>query len=421
MVLGQEDLLDFWNCDFDGVASLYESFDAENWRFLGPLPESSQGLNRLEYADGLWIARFDSYCIEDEWDPAETFWTSTDGVEWSNEVSRDQKGTYVSSIAFGAGRWISVGAWGSENDLFRPCHDNLVLHVSVDGRDWEHLPSQLIEEEWEESSRMNSGGCFGVGPIAYGDGTWVIANNARMLVSRNGVAWAPLIYDLEPGWWGFSDIHFADDTWIAVGSEKIVRFSLNRGLGIKRDSQGVRLDWVLNSLVPRGGMQIFPLQTLESSEDLVEWHTLEWGSSMLTGQPESSQFGSGVHYSYRLSLMGGGQRFFRVRETLDFGRTRFSDKILSYGRFRNGSFYRSGFIGCRLDGADFCEANLRFATFSESSCMGASFRDADLTEARFENCQLANADFTGAIGFDPTKGENRFCNTILPDGTVRSD
>ena len=54
------------------------------------------------------------------------------------------------------------------------------------------------------------------------------------------------------------------------------------------------------------------------------------------------------------------------------------------------------FKDCDLDGVDFTEAGLMYATFKGGSVRGARFIGAELYWAKFESCDVAGADFSRA-------------------------
>ncbi len=88
--------------------------------------------------------------------------------------------------------------------------------------------------------------------------------------------------------------------------------------------------------------------------------------------------------------------------------------------------------GSSLRGANLSQANLRGVEFDMAALVEADLSEADLTDAYFSLSEVRGANLQGAIltnvnlqhardaGTVNLEGA-KFCNTTLPDGTVRND
>ncbi|MHA1559316.1 MAG: pentapeptide repeat-containing protein [Alphaproteobacteria bacterium] len=74
-----------------------------------------------------------------------------------------------------------------------------------------------------------------------------------------------------------------------------------------------------------------------------------------------------------------------------------------------------------MGGADLAGANLANAILTGSILSNADLTSADLTGADLSNADLTDADLTGATMEGADASGARFCNTIMPDGSARSD
>lgn len=105
----------------------------------------------------------------------------------------------------------------------------------------------------------------------------------------------------------------------------------------------------------------------------------------------------------------------------DLSETLFEDANLSGANLSNVAFHQSGFV----------RTNLRNTNLSRADFYHASLFSTDLTDASLVNARLKSADFTGNIltrtnltGVDfkgASVGGNIYLDTIMPDGTIRTD
>lgn len=79
--------------------------------------------------------------------------------------------------------------------------------------------------------------------------------------------------------------------------------------------------------------------------------------------------------------------------------------------------------GANLSKCDFSGQNLSGRDFSRTNLDKANFNSTDLTNANFSGANfgrsnLTGADLTGAKVSGANLGSAKFCNTIMPDGSV---
>ena len=85
----------------------------------------------------------------------------------------------------------------------------------------------------------------------------------------------------------------------------------------------------------------------------------------------------------------------------------------------------SRFLGCRFQNAklESMEAYgviFHSSDFSGARLNGANLEDSDLTNVKFDGADLSFANLKGATGFDKSS-KAVFYNTIMPDGSTRTD
>lgn len=96
-----------------------------------------------------------------------------------------------------------------------------------------------------------------------------------------------------------------------------------------------------------------------------------------------------------------------------------------YANFTNANLSGANFQGAFMEFINLTNANLSGANLENAQLAGANLRDANLKNANlcgtnFAGADLTNADLSGAIwGFNGK--DTIFNNTILPDGTIRSE
>jgi uncharacterized protein YjbI with pentapeptide repeats len=118
-------------------------------------------------------------------------------------------------------------------------------------------------------------------------------------------------------------------------------------------------------------------------------------------------------------------------QSADLSKAKFSNVKLGSASFLGASLIKTTLRGIDLSGANLTNLDSSSADFSDSNLTnarvsgyltGANFSGADLTGANFPGADLTGANFSGAIGFDADAHTGTtFKNTILPDGSARTD
>jgi uncharacterized protein YjbI with pentapeptide repeats len=84
--------------------------------------------------------------------------------------------------------------------------------------------------------------------------------------------------------------------------------------------------------------------------------------------------------------------------------------------------YESGFGRSYLEEIDFTYAVFSQCSFIRVNLSRAIFRNATLGETYFDYTNLSYADLRGIKRFNEVSFNNVvFCETIMPDGTIRTD
>jgi uncharacterized protein YjbI with pentapeptide repeats len=91
-------------------------------------------------------------------------------------------------------------------------------------------------------------------------------------------------------------------------------------------------------------------------------------------------------------------------------------KNLSGVNLSSASLRGADLIGTNLTGAKLGNVN-----FTDAQLIGAILVDAALSSADFTRADLTSANLTGAKDFNPNQEGIIFKNTVMPDGTVRTD
>jgi uncharacterized protein YjbI with pentapeptide repeats len=75
----------------------------------------------------------------------------------------------------------------------------------------------------------------------------------------------------------------------------------------------------------------------------------------------------------------------------------------------------------RLTDANLTGADLQGAYMHRADLRGANLTNANLTGVQLTSAYLQNANLEGANLTEADLGYSKFCNTTMPDGTVKSD
>lgn len=73
-----------------------------------------------------------------------------------------------------------------------------------------------------------------------------------------------------------------------------------------------------------------------------------------------------------------------------------------------------------LNGTDFSYSNCNTVKFDGANLRGAKFINTALGGAIFDNANVSNVDFTGAVFGTATFKNTIYCNTKMPDGTIKN-
>jgi len=139
-----------------GSGALLQSTDGVSWRRLNvPGPLSQGAVQDILFAQGIFVAAGDLGRLM----------TSEDGLQWTQRYS-GMAATGFTGVAFGGGSFIAVTDMGIGGSL---------IYRSEDGLQW---------------TAVGSGGMGSFRAVTYGDGVFVAAGDAGLLMSStNGTTW----------------------------------------------------------------------------------------------------------------------------------------------------------------------------------------------------------------------------------------
>lgn len=224
--------------------------------------------------------------------------------------------------------------------------------------------------------------------------------------------------------------------------------AINRSVQLQVVGQpgGIEVTWTPRSALP-GDYRLFPEYQLEVSTNLVDWQPI--------GPREPQRLGGSATPITRFIAHTTEDRLYvRVVDRLELRRDWFFQLINTAPTVDlRGADLRGANLddvrlagGLLFDGADLSNASLRRGAIGYASFRGAIFAGANATGASFYGTDLTGADFTrvdargayfgaavltnlnlgqanlrDARDFDETAAGLRFFNTILPDGSVRTN
>jgi uncharacterized protein YjbI with pentapeptide repeats len=105
----------------------------------------------------------------------------------------------------------------------------------------------------------------------------------------------------------------------------------------------------------------------------------------------------------------------------NFVRSGFDKCDLSFTKFVRTRMNESGFGRSYMPGVDFTYAIFGQCSFIEVDLREAIFRNATIGETYFDKCNLAYADFREAKKLCFNSENSIFYETIMPDGSIRTD
>ena len=134
-----------------------------------------------------------------------TIATSTDGISWSNVAPFVGTTSSSGAVAYGDGQWLAFGG----RYLNAPFRAEGVTMISTNGTSW-LVQTNIIP--------------FSLGlryALAFGQDKWVMFtkffNTNVYTASSSNFNWTPTPLPSFPGAGSFSDVHFANGLWVAVG------------------------------------------------------------------------------------------------------------------------------------------------------------------------------------------------------------
>ena len=106
----------------------------------------------------------------------------------------------------------------------------------------------------------------------------------------------------------------------------------------------------------------------------------------------------------------------------DFAHSVFTKSDLSGANLRYARLSEACFMEASLEAADLRNVNFLQTLFYKTNLKGANFSNTLLEETGFNGSNLSHTNFSGALKFDlPRCKKAIFYETILPDGTIRTD
>lgn len=217
-------------------------------------------------------------------------------------------------------------------------------------------------------------------------------------------------------------------------------------INVTRYPDHLEITWTPKSALP-GEHRLYPQYQVEVSANLVDWSPV--------GPSEPQRLGGNpVPITREVRHDAPGQLFVRLVDRLEIRGNVFLQLLGENltldlrgadlrGANLDGTLMAGGMIldGANLKGATLREtpvgyASLRGVDFTEADVSGANFYGTDLTGSNFTrvkareamfgaanltNLNLDHADLRDARSFDDTATGLSYHNTIMPDGTIRSD
>lgn len=118
-------------------------------------------------------------------------------------------------------------------------------------------------------------------------------------------------------------------------------------------------------------------------------------------------------------------------DLVDFNRAVFVDSNFTQANLNNSIMGKASFSNCIFEDAKLTSVDATEASFSDSNFTNATlsgnftdtnFQKCDMKNAQFSGADLTNANLTGSLNFDPASYIGViYANTIMPDGTARTD
>ena len=175
----------------------------DQWQWRSPLPQGND-LQALAYGNGRYVA-VGAYG---------TILSSTNGADWT--LYSVETNIAINGVAFGNGTFAAVGYRHPAQALYLAELDFVL--TSTDGMNWTERPTGQTNHLWN---------------VAYGNGLFVAVGSTWpfswpyidfMLTSPDGVTWTPRT---PPTNIGLSKISFGGDRFVAIGNADVVQTSID--------------------------------------------------------------------------------------------------------------------------------------------------------------------------------------------------
>lgn len=244
--------------------------DGINWTDRGNGGFTTEGVYRVAYGNGLWVATGDSATAGVA--------TSTDGISWTQRTP-PWTGS-INGIAYGNNLWVAVGtsgklststdpttgSWtsrtsgfGTTSILSAAYGNSLWVVAGSAGTSDRKFSSSSDGITWTNGS-LTGGTGQGVGDhMAFGGGRWIILADNGHWTSTNGTSWtyverAPVS---PTGIGGGIAIAYSGGLWIAVGADSLIWRS-NDGISFAEMDNGGFWTFAVDALLAvAGGEGIF--------------------------------------------------------------------------------------------------------------------------------------------------------------------
>lgn len=231
-----------------------------------------------------------------------------------------------------------------------------------------------------------------------------------------------------------------------IGSTSAAAVDRTVEITVTRHPDHLGITWTPKSALP-GEHRLYPQYQVEVSANLVDWSPV--------GPIEPQRLGGiSVPITRQIRPESAGHLFVRLVDRLEIRGNLFlqlmgENPLLDLrgadlrGANMDGTLLAGGMI---LDGANLTGATLRKAPVGYASLRGVDFTEADVSGANFYGTDLTGSNFTrtnareatfgaatlthlnldhadlrDARSFEDTALGLRYHNTLMPDGTVRSD
>ncbi len=149
----------------------------------------------------------------------------------------------------------------------------------------------------------------------------------------------------------------------------------------------LQLGWLVKSLVPAGGVQVFAQYQVEASSNLNQWMAL---TEAIVGTPFA---GKELNVTVPFET---NNLFLRVHVILDYTGIDLAGLRANGADFGQATLAGAEMFNCEIKSGRFDKADLRGASLQFAAFNNSSFREAILVGARMSDANLAGTDFSEA-------------------------